>query len=194
MADSYDSYITLKSESVATKSMISNLNSEDEELNHSMGLHLDGSSPIWSNIGNQTTIDSDDISLIEQAFHQFSQCDTPLSLRHYILLDSQSTVHAFCNETFVEEVQECYHKTTLVGNGGKITFNQQCSIHGLHISQPVWFHEDYVTNVLSPALLKQQRIISYDSKEGDSIIFHREPTKADLDFCLLHQMTTLHST
>ena len=52
MADSYDSYITLKSESVATKSMISNLNSEDEELNHSMGLHLDGSSPIWSNIGN----------------------------------------------------------------------------------------------------------------------------------------------
>ena len=43
-----------------------------------------------------------------------------LDLRKCILLDSESTVHAFCNEKLVEEIWDVKNTMTLVSNGGSI--------------------------------------------------------------------------
>ena len=60
-----------------------------------------------------------------------------------ILLDSQLTVHAFCNADFMEKIWTSPQQMTLLGNGGEITTNQQCSIRGLDVSQVVWFYAEY---------------------------------------------------
>merc|ERR1712197_200784 len=147
-----------------------------------MGLHK---ATYWWNIeDDEGSIDQDlyDDQTIEHGFHQSSNSDRPLDLRNCILLDNQSTVHAFCNANFVEDIWNSQCKMTLLGDGGKMSTNRQCSIPGLQLSQPVWFHEDYITNVLSLALLTQQYRITYDSDKSGSFIVHRQPNKPNLHF------------
>ena len=43
-----------------------------------------------------------------------------INLRNCVLLDSKSTVHAFCNRNLVEKVWKSEDSTTLVSNGGEI--------------------------------------------------------------------------
>ena len=66
---------------------------------------------------------------------------------------------------------------TLIGNGGKISTNKQCRILNLDTNQSVWFHQDYITNVLSLALLKQQFHITYDSHQDGAFVVHRSGKK-----------------
>lgn len=51
----------------------------------------------------------------------------------------------------------------------------------LDTTQIVWFHQDYITNVLSLALLKNQFHITYDSHQDAAFIVHR-PRKRNMYF------------
>ena len=37
---------------------------------------------------------------------------------------------------------------TLVGNGGTMTTNQMATIRNLDNKDPVWYHPEYITNIL----------------------------------------------
>ena len=90
-----------------------------------------------------------------------------------MLLDSESTVHAFCNRNLVEKVWATSDDMTLISNGGEITTTMMCQVKNPDPNQPVWFHPKYITNALSLALLKKQFKITYDSTKGGSFIVHR---------------------
>ena len=102
-----------------------------------------------------------------------------IDLKSCILLDSQSTVHAFCHPGLVERVWSCKDKMSMATNGGVIDTYTQCKVKGL--DQPVWFSPQYITNILSLGLLSRLFRITYDSAETSSFIVHR-PNKTDLVF------------
>ena len=64
-------------------------------------------------------------------------------------------------------------------NGGSRTTQQMCKVKGLN--QPVWFHPEYITNVLSYNLLKERYRITSDTGVEDVFIVHR-PNKKDMRF------------
>ena len=97
------------------------------------------------------------------------------------MLDSESTVHAFCNRNLVERVWTSEESMTLVTNGGEIDTQMKCAIKRLDPNQTVWFHPEYITNVLSLALLKKQFRITYDSTKGGAFVVHR-PGKENMHF------------
>ena len=96
-----------------------------------------------------------------------------------ILLDSESTVHAFCNKNLVQKVWESSEPMTLHGNGGQVTTTHKCKV--INLKQEVWFHPEYITNVLSLEIIKNQYRISYDSEKDAAFVVHR-PGKINLRF------------
>ena len=108
-----------------------------------------------------------------------TQSCAELNLKCCVLLDNESTVHAFCNRDLVLRVFTTDKNMSLVTNGGVIVTNQMCEVQG--IPQPVWFHPKYITNVLSLCLLTQIYRITYDSDKDGAFIVHR-PNKSNLIF------------
>ena len=53
-----------------------------------------------------------------------------INLRNCVLLDSESTVHAFCNRNLVERVWTSDDSMTLITNGGEIDTQMKCTIRG----------------------------------------------------------------
>lgn len=92
-------------------------------------------------------------------------------LRECVLLDSESTVHAFCNRRFVSEITQTNDDMSLMTSGGTITTNKTCTV--TNIPQTVWHHPKYITNILSLGLLKSLYRITYDSDKGGVFIVHR---------------------
>ena len=70
---------------------------------------------------------------------------------------------------------------TLITNAGEIDTQMKCAIKRLDPNQTVWFHPEYITNVLSLALLKKQFRITYDSTKGGAFVVHR-PDKENMYF------------
>ena len=58
-----------------------------------------------------------------------------INLRNCILLDSESTVHAFCNRNLVERVWTSDDSMTLVTNGGEIDTQMKCNIKRIQTRQ-----------------------------------------------------------
>ena len=103
-----------------------------------------------------------------------AQQSDKLNLRNCILLDNESTVHAFCNPRFVEKIFPAAlgDEMTLLTNGGQITTRNQCRVQNL--DQPVWYDSKFITNILSLGLLKAKYRITYDSSQSGEFIVHRE--------------------
>ena len=101
-----------------------------------------------------------------------------LDLRNCVLLDNQSTVHAFCNPNMVSDIQESGRVMSLSTNGGKIRTSQTCKVKDL--PQRVWFHPQYITNILSYDKLSKLYRIKSDSKLGVFTVFR--PGRSNLHF------------
>ena len=112
---------------------------------------------------------------------QTDRSATGLNLRNCVLLDSESTVHAFCNSNLLEDIWAQEEVMTLVGNGGTMTTNQMATIRNLDTKDPVWYHPEYITNILSLAKVKEQYRITYDSDKGGVFEVHI-PGKSSLYF------------
>ena len=123
----------------------------------------DSDSDSYSDTDSDTESVTDSDTDDEYAFVQDCKSAVGLDLTQCVLLDSESTVHAFCNRDLVSKIYHVENPMNLVSNGGQITTNMRCHINNLSMDQPVWFHPKYITNVLSLALLKKQFRITYDS-------------------------------
>ena len=64
----------------------------------------------------------------ETNMFQTERSSEGLDLKTCVLLDSGSTVHAFCNKNLLEKIWKAPRNMTLTGNGGSITTNQLASI------------------------------------------------------------------
>ena len=145
---------------------------------------LDSDSDSYSDTDSDTDSvtysDTDD----EYTFVQDCRSAAGLDLTQCVLLDSESTVHAFCNRDLVSNIYHVEKPMNLVSNGGQITTNMRCHINNLSMDQPVWFHPKYITNVLSLALLRRQFRITYNSSKGGALVVHK-PGNAQHVFSLL---------
>ena len=64
-----------------------------------------------------------------------------LNLRNCSVLDSESTVHDFCNRNLVEKVWESEDSMTIVSYGGEFCTKMRCTMKNLDPKQPIWFHQ-----------------------------------------------------
>ena len=103
---------------------------------------------------------------------QHDRSASDLNLRNCVLLDSESTVYAFCNDNLLERVWATDEVMTLLGNGGVMSTNQMASIRNLDTRDPVWYHPEYITNILSLAKIKEQYRVTYDSERGGAFVVH----------------------
>ena len=53
-----------------------------------------------------------------------------------------------------------------------MTTNQMATIRNLDTKDPVWYHPEYITNILSLPKVKEQYRITYDSDKGGVFVVH----------------------
>ena len=119
--------------------------------------------------------------IVESCFLQTDRSAEGLDLKQCVLLDSESSAHTFCNANLLENIWSEPEKLTLKGNGGDMITYQQGSIKNLSMEHPVWYHPDFIANILSLALIKDQFRVTYDSDKGGVFEVHI-PGKSSLYF------------
>ena len=93
-------------------------------------------------------------------------------MRDRVLLDSDSSVHLFCNPQLVEGIQPAKEPLEVYTNAGIFRATQMAYVRGSDQDIPVWYSPDAVTNVLSLAQLRKQRRITYDSEKEPAFHVH----------------------
>ena len=93
ITDNYDTFLSMKRQPIATKTLVQSFVNGDDKLHSRMGLQKD---TFWCHIEEMPSDDLDagddlyDDLPLEHGFHQSSKTDKPLDLRNCILLDSES--------------------------------------------------------------------------------------------------------
>ena len=82
---------------------------------------------------------------------QFYQKET---LKHWILLDNQSSTNVFCNKDYVSNIVNAKHVLELATNGGTCMANKQCDVPGFRNLDVAWFAEQSITNIVGFASAK----------------------------------------
>ena len=95
---------------------------------------------------------------------QTDRSSAGLNLKNCVLLHSESIVHTFCNSNLLDDIWAQEDVTTLVGNDGTMTKYEIATIRNLDTKDPVWYHPEYITIILSLAKIKQCRT-TYDSEK-----------------------------
>ena len=90
-------------------------------------------------------------------------------LRNLVLLDSDSTNTIFCNEEYVENIQEAMKPLEIHTNGGTLTVTQTCEIP--HLGKH-WFNKDAITNIISLADISKNHRVTMDTAKEKSMIVH----------------------
>jgi hypothetical protein len=103
--------------------------------------------------------------------HNNVQKDHTLNMQNVILLDNESTMDLFCNESFVTGVMRSKHSVHVTGNGGTLVVKRKATLNGYHAK--VWFHAKAITNILALANVKKQYRVTYDSGDDKGFVVHR---------------------
>ena len=101
------------------------------------------------------------------------------NIKIFILLDNCYTVNTFCNNIFTTRFYEVNERMIIITNYWNRTTNCVCDLKGL--DQQVWYHYEYIENVLSYILLKDKYRITSDSLEEDTYILN-QTVKENLKF------------
>jgi len=137
----------------------------------SFGKALSQVSEVVDNLSNDASIGAQShaqVGCFELGSRGYTFASQSLSLRDYVLLDNQSSVHVFCNPELVGNVRKAGRQLELKSNGGKLPIPSIADVDGFEKS--VWFSEDAMTNFLSLSQVKQEYDVSYN---GDDFIIHR---------------------
>ena len=103
--------------------------------------------------------------------YNLSNCqkDKEKELKKLVLLDSDSTNTIFCNEDYVDNIQNAITPLEIQTNGGTLTVTQTCEIPHLGTH---WFHKEAITNIISLADLSDRHRVTMDTEQEKSMIVH----------------------
>jgi hypothetical protein len=92
--------------------------------------------------------------------YQFAQgFRIKLDLREVILLDNQSTMDLFCDQTLVGEIYKDGSTVHLTSNGGTMVATDKAKLPGYR--KPVWFSKGAITNIIALKNLRQHSTTSH---------------------------------
>jgi hypothetical protein len=90
-------------------------------------------------------------------------------MKDWILLDSQSTIHHFCNPQYVGDIKQAERRITLLTNVGEKVNDKECTVKGVG---QAYFDQEGLVNVLSLAKIEQQHRVIYDSAKESAFLVH----------------------
>jgi hypothetical protein len=93
-------------------------------------------------------------------------------MKNWVLLDTGSTVHVFCNNALVKNVRDAQQELNVTTNAGTFKCKQLATLPWNDID--VWFNPRSITNILSFGLLQAQYHITYDNNTSDLFIVHTD--------------------
>jgi hypothetical protein len=163
--------IKSSSSSISSKLDISKVFGEMNKTLKTFGKALSQVSEVVDNFSDNASIGAQShaqVGRIGLGNRGYAFASRSLSLRDYVLLDNQSSVHVFCNPELVGDVRKAARHLELESNGGKLPISSIANVDGFEKS--VWFSEDAMTNILSLSQVKQEYDVSYD---GNDFIIHR---------------------
>ena len=71
-----------------------------------------------------------------------------------MLLDSESSVHAFFNDRLVSNIRNITTNMALLTNAGEISTSQIFNVDGIR-GDTVWYHPKFISNIMSLGILKK---------------------------------------
>ena len=111
---------------------------------------------------------------IATILNQSASRESKLDLTQVILLDNQSTIDLFCNESLVSTTFESRTPMRLKSNGGMMKVNHKATINSYEC--PVWFSKDAITNIIALKNIIRKYRVAYNSDESTFVV-HREAEK-----------------
>jgi hypothetical protein len=111
-----------------------------------------------------------------------------IDLRGVILLDSQSTMDLFCNESLVSKTCKSRTSMKLKSNGGTMIVTRKATIPGNN--KDVWFSTRAIIKIFALSNLMQQYRVTYDSDNKMFVVHWESQGKPNMEFsmhkCGLH--------
>jgi hypothetical protein len=93
-------------------------------------------------------------------------------LKQWVLLDTGSTVHVFCNKLLVKNIQNVPEQLHIKMNAGTLQCHQKTNLpwNGME----VWFDPTSIANILRFGLLQSQYKIKYDNNVSNTFFVETE--------------------
>ena len=88
-----------------------------------------------------------------------------------VLMDSESTVHLFCNPDLMTDIREAPTRLRISSTGGLSYTRLQGSVPG--IKEWVWYDPNGIVNILSLARIRKQNRVTFDSAADNAFLMHR---------------------
>ena len=112
--------------------------------------------------------------------NQSASIEIKLDLTQVILLDDQSTMELFCNESLVSMTFQSKTPMRLKINGRMMKVNHKATINGY--KRPVWYSKDAITDTIALRNIICQYRVTYDSEESTFAVHHEEANKKNMEF------------
>ena len=91
-----------------------------------------------------------------------------INLRDCLLADNESTCDIFCNKNYINNIRESEYEMIINTNGGELKCNLIADFPSY--PNPVWYHPQAITNIISFAHLADTYKIEYDNSKEDAFL------------------------